>query len=120
MNIFKKKLNNNKEKLGNPKNQDSIVKTISLVTSSLVGIIFLALVGYIFTFAIIGFVNFGIENILFTDEFNPSNGQYSFWIPFFTTVLSSTIALFVAVPIGIRVAIFAKYRIRSQKQENIF
>lgn len=115
MNIFKKKLNNNKEKLGNPKNQDSIVKTISLVTSSLVGIIFLALVGYIFTFAIIGFVNFGIENILFTDEFNPSNGQYSFWIPFFTTVLSSTIALFVAVPIGIRVAIFAKYRIRSQK-----
>ncbi|AAT27495.1 phosphate ABC transporter permease PstA [[Mycoplasma] mobile] len=114
MSLFKN--NRSKEiKIKSKKSQDFNIKTLSLVVSAFVGILFIALVIYILSFAIIGFTNFGIQNILFTFDFNPSLGQYSFWLPFFTTIITSVIALLVAVPLGIKVAVFTKFRIRSPK-----
>lgn len=73
--------------------------------------LFVALVAFILIFAIQGFVNFGFTNILFKFEFNPSSNQYSFWVPFSITLVTSAIAVLIAAPIGIKVALFTKYRL---------
>ncbi|MGL4343541.1 MAG: phosphate ABC transporter permease PstA [Metamycoplasmataceae bacterium] len=106
--LFKRKNSNN-----------NIFKGFSAFFSAMVGIIFFGLIGFITYEAIKGFTNFGIVNMLFTNQFNPAEEQFSFWIPFSITLLSSFIALLIAVPLGIRVAIFIKYRISDKWEKKI-
>lgn len=81
--------------------------------------IFLTLLLFILFFAIEGFKNFGFKNILFQVDFNQSNNKFSFWIPFSVTVLTSLIALCIAVPVGIKVAILTKYRLKKSLRKYV-
>ena len=64
--------------------------------------------------AIKGFQEYGGE-ILFSGSFE----THSFWIPFSVTLLTSVIAILLSVPIGIRVAIFTKYRLHKKWRKKI-
>ncbi|MGL5357483.1 MAG: phosphate ABC transporter permease PstA [Metamycoplasmataceae bacterium] len=99
--IFEKKKRNN-----------SVFKTISIIASLFMGVVFFGLIITILLQSIKGFQEFGFKNILFTTNFNST--EKSFWIPFTVTILSSAIALLIAVPLGIRIAIFAKYRLNKK------
>ncbi len=62
--------------------------------------------------AIQGFKDYGFNNIIFTDKFNET--EKSFWLPFSVTMLTSLIALVVALFFGIKSAIFIKYRLKPK------
>lgn len=96
----------------NKKNHvNMLINWLAMFFSLFLGIIFISLFIFIFIYAIQGFSNFGLSNILFSSNFNSSIEQYSFWVPFTATILTSSIALLFAIPIGIKVAIFTKYRL---------
>ncbi len=99
--------------------RNEIAKWTSFGFATFVISIFVVLVIFILIFAIKGFSNFGIVNILFSSKFDSSKDQYSFWIPFSITLLTSAIALFIAVPLGIRVALFTKYRLHKKYRKSV-
>lgn len=99
--------------------KDKIFEYITLCFCFLVAMIFIALLVFITAEAIKGFTNTGITNILFTLDFDASGQAKSFWIPFSVTIITSLLALVIAVPIGIRIAIFIKYRINKKYQNKI-
>ena len=103
----------------NQKKYNDIAKWTSLGFSFFVITLFLVLVIFIFVFAIKGFINFGFVNILFSGKFNPSSSQYSFWVPFCITIITSAIALCIAAPVGIKVALFAKYRLPKKYRRSV-
>ncbi|WP_022935551.1 phosphate ABC transporter permease PstA [Mesomycoplasma moatsii] len=107
------------KKIENQYKLNKIAKWTSLTFSLFMILLFVVLVIFIFIFAIQGFVNFGIVNILFSGKFDASKDQYSFWIPFSITILTSLIALIIAVPIGIRVALFTKYRLPKNYRKSV-
>ena len=98
---------------------NEIAKWTSFGFSFFVIALFIVLVIFILFFAIQGFINFGIVNILFSGKFNQSNDQYSFWIPFCITLVVSTIALCIAAPVGIKVALFTKYRLPKKYRKTV-
>lgn len=98
---------------------NNIAHGTSLFFSFFVISLFIALVVFILIFAIQGFVNFGFTNILFNFNFNPSLDQYSFWAPFSITLVTSTISVLIAAPIGIKVALFTKYRLPKKYRKII-
>ena len=91
----------------------------SIAFSALMITIFLILVGFILGYAIEGFRNFGIKNILFDSKFDSSEDKYSFWMPFSITLLTSVFALAIAIPMGIKVALFTKYRLSKKYRKSI-
>ena len=91
----------------------------SIAFSALMITIFLILVGFILGYAIEGFKNFGIKNILFDSKFDSSQDKYSFWMPFSITLLTSVFALAIAIPMGIKVALFTKYRLSKKYRKSI-
>ncbi len=93
---------------------NSIVKNVSMGFSLLMGIIFATLVIFIIIMAIKGFEEYG-WNILFSGDFE----KHSFWVPFSVTVLTSGIAILASVPIGIKVAIFTKYRLSKRWRNKV-
>ncbi|MDK2819906.1 MAG: phosphate ABC transporter, permease protein PstA, partial [Mycoplasmataceae bacterium] len=95
-------------------NVNSFVRALSISFSLLVGIIFLTLFSFIFWMAIKGFQDYGWD-ILFSGNFE----NYSFWVPFSVTLLTSGIAILFSVPIGIKVAIFTKYRLHKRWRSKI-
>lgn len=103
----------------NQKKYNDIAKWTSLGFSFFVITLFLVLVIFIFVFAIKGFINFGFVNILFSGKFNHSSNQYSFWVPFCITIITSAIALCIAAPVGIKVALFAKYRLPKKYRRSV-
>ncbi len=93
------------------RNNNAFRGWIALV-SSLLGIIFITLVVFITINAIQGFKDYGFSNIIFTGKFN--DVEKSFWLPFSVTMLSSLIALLVALFLGVKSAIFIKFRMNSK------
>lgn len=89
-----------------------IFNNFTFCISLLLGIIFLLLVIFITIEAINGFSKFGIANILFTGKFNQT--QKSFWLPFSVTLLTSIIALLIALFLGVKTAIFIKFRLSKK------
>lgn len=101
-------------KILNKINNDKIVKNLSLIISILLVIIFLSIVIFIGIYSYKGFKNIGINNILFTGEFNLSINKYSFWLPFSITLLTSTLSIVIAAPLGIKTATFIHFRINKK------
>lgn len=91
---------------------NSLFGNFTFTISFLLGIIFILLVVFITMEAIKGFSDFGINNILFTGEFNQTNK--SFWLPFSVTLLSSLLALLIALIFGLKTAIFIKFRLKPE------
>ncbi|MGL5640153.1 MAG: phosphate ABC transporter permease PstA [Mycoplasmoidaceae bacterium] len=98
--------------------KDSIFKNSSILFSLFLIILFLCLIIFISIKAVEGFELFGIENILFTINFGQAVGdipaKFSFWLPFTVSILTSLIALIVAVPLGTKTAIFITFRVNKK------
>ncbi len=93
---------------------NNFVKLLSINFSMLMVVIFIIVVFFIFLMAIKGFREYG-PNILFSLSFE----KKSFWIPFSVTLLTSGIAILVSVLLGIKVAIFTKYRLLKKWRNKI-
>lgn len=107
-------MNKNLKLFQKKNNMNKFIKYLSISFSFFIGIIFIILVTFILIMAIKGFEEYGSQ-ILLTGSFE----THSFWIPFSTTVITSFIAILVSVPIGIRVAIFTKYRLHKKWRSKI-
>ncbi|MGL5205801.1 MAG: phosphate ABC transporter permease PstA [Metamycoplasmataceae bacterium] len=94
--------------------RNSLIRYLSMASSLLLGAIFATLLGFITYMAVKGFREYGFD-ILFSSNAKDN----SFWIPFSVTVLTSLIAILVSVPIGIKVAIFTKYRLHNRWRNKI-
>ena len=90
---------------------NNIAKWISFGFALSIISLFITLVIFIFSYAIKGFQAFGFANILFQGDFAATNNKYSFWVPFSITILTSLIAIIIAIPLGIKSALFIKYRL---------
>ena len=106
-------------KIKNRNQLNQIAKLSSLAFSLLIGALLVTVITFILIFAIDGFKNYGFANILFQGSFNRNEELYSFWVPFSATLLTSLIALLASVPLGIKVAIFTKYRLKKSKRKYI-
>lgn len=107
-NIFSKKIFSEK-----------MLKIISLSFTSLIIVLLLSMIGFIIWKSTLAFEHYGIENILFTDKFNFNGKENSFWLPFSMTLLTTFIAVIIAAPIGIKTAIFIKFRVKN-KYKKVF
>lgn len=97
--------------------KSNIAKIISLVVACLSGVILIGIVSFIFAKAIMGFNEYGFKNILGTSIFelnSSSSNGVSFWSPFSATLITSSIALLIAVPLGIKTSIFIKFRVNKK------
>lgn len=95
---------------------NNVGRYTSMVVSTFVGVILFAILGFILYRSILGFEYYGIDKILFSNKFNIADGNtddngVSFWLPFVSTILTTFIALLIAVPIGVKTSIFIKFRI---------
>ncbi len=91
---------------------NSIFKNGVASISLFLGLIFFLLIAFITLYAIQGFIDYGFDNILLTGKFN--DVEKSFWLPFSITLLTSLIALIIAMFFGVRTAIFIKYRMNEK------
>ena len=89
----------------------------SFGVSLLFSLIFIALIVFVIYASIPGFKFYGAINILFSGQFDLSKNKVSIWLPLSITIISSTIAIIIAAPIGIKTAIFIKYRISIKWQK---
>lgn len=122
MKTFMNKKTNSESRIKNIFIYDSISKYFTLFVSLLIGLILFGILGFILYRSILGFSVYGINNILLSDEFilNGTAGQgVSFWLPFTSTLLTTSISLLIATPIGIKTAVFIKFRVRP-KYRKIF
>lgn len=95
----------------NTKKVDNFTKFFTCGLSWTFSLIFVSLIGFIIYLSIPGFQEYGITNILFTGDFDLNNNKASIWFPLCITIITTTIAVLFAAPIGIKSAIFIKYRI---------
>lgn len=98
---------------------EKILKITSLFFTSLIIVLLLSMLGFIIWKSTLAFEYYGIENILFTDKFDFNGKQNSFWLPFSMTLLTTFIAVAIAAPIGIKTAVFIKFRVKH-KYKKIF
>ena len=113
MNIFSKVKNINKKIL-----LDNSFKYFSVLISFFVSLLLFIILGFILFKSILGFKIYGFKAILFSNKLNfDSQTDVSFWLPFAITLLTTFIALLIAVPIGIKTAIFIKFRVCRKYQK---
>ena len=103
--------NSTKKLMSKKVNQDRTSNVVTCVLSWLFALVFFALIIFIIYAAIPGFKEYGFKNILFTSTFDLNKGKASIWLPLCITILISLIAIILAGPIGIKTAIFIKYRL---------
>ncbi|MGL5308579.1 MAG: phosphate ABC transporter permease PstA [Metamycoplasmataceae bacterium] len=107
-------MNNNIQLVQKKNNMNQFVKYLSMGSSLLLGVIFATLLGFIAYMASKGFQEYGFDIL-----FSANADDNSFWIPFSVTALTSGIAILVSVPIGIKVAIFTKYRLHKSWRNKV-
>jgi phosphate transport system permease protein len=98
------------------KNADRISGTFSTTLSWLFSLIFFALIIFITISSISGFKHYGKS--IFGSTFDLSNSQASVWLPLTITLIISLLAIVIAGPIGIKVALFIKYRLPKKYQKS--
>lgn len=82
------------------------------------GVILLCILGFMFVRTIDGFKSYGFKAILGTLNFNISSTDgVSFWMPFTGTLITTFIALLIAVPLGIKTSVFIKFRVGKKYQK---
>lgn len=93
------------------------------VVASFSGVLLFGILGFIFYRAIQGFSSYGLKAILGTTNFDisgtagESGTQVSFWMPFTATLITTFIALLIAVPLGIKTSVFLKFRVNKKYQK---
>ena len=98
---------------------NNIAKWISFSFALSIISLFITLIVFILIYAIKGFNEYGFVNILFQGDFSTTTNQYSFWIPFSITLLTSLLAIVIAVPLSIKSALFIKYRLNKKYKKTI-
>ncbi len=99
---------NNHSANGAPKHQQWMDKTFYLVTASFAGLVLVLLAGILISLFIGGWEalkTFGF-GFLITDSWNPVTEEFGALTPIYGTLVSSLIALLIAVPISLGIAIF--------------
>ena len=99
---------NNHSANGVPKHQQWMDKTFYLVTASFAGLVLVLLAGILISLFIGGWEalkTFGFS-FLITDSWNPVTEEFGALTPIYGTLVSSLIALIIAVPISLGIAIF--------------
>ncbi|MGL4647128.1 MAG: phosphate ABC transporter permease PstA [Mycoplasmoidaceae bacterium] len=98
-------------------------KIATQIFSLILIVLFLALIIFISIKAAEGFKNVGFQNILFTinfsQDFTAANGEFSFWLPFSVTLITSLTSLIIAVPLGIKSAIFITFRAGKKYRKSL-
>jgi phosphate transport system permease protein len=84
---------------------DNTFKLIAQICAIAIGLILIWIVIQVFIQAIPALKEFGL-GFLFKQEWNPVKDDYGIWPAIYGTLVSSAIALLIAVPIGLGVAIF--------------
>lgn len=97
---------------------EKIAKYSSLFVSCISAVVLFGILGFVIYEAILGIQSYGFDSI-FGDQFNLSAGEVSFWLPFFATIVTTFISLLIATPLGIKTAVFIKFRI-NKKYKKIF
>ncbi|MGL5630677.1 MAG: phosphate ABC transporter permease PstA [Mycoplasmoidaceae bacterium] len=120
MNFFQKK---NKDKSINTWTQYSIFsnrifKYLTIFAAFLLVIILFVMFSFILYEAVHN-SKISLANILFTNIIDFSQKKCSFWLPFSVTIITSTIALLIAAPLGVKTATFIKFRINKKHQNKI-
>jgi phosphate transport system permease protein len=113
MQIFKDKEHN--KLLIKKQRTDVVSKTISMSLSWVFSLIFFALIVFIIYASIPGFKAYGWS--ILGGTFNMQTGQASVWLPLCITLLVSLLAILIAGPLGIKTAIFIKYRVPKHRQK---
>lgn len=103
--------------LNNKIKSDKVWKIISSLFAWFFSFIFIGLIIFIIIQSIPGFKAYGIDQILFSNEFNLANTKSgaSVWFPLAITLLVSGGAVLFATPIAIKTATFIKFRIKNKK-----
>ena len=99
---------NNHSANGVPKHQQWMDKTFYLVTAGFAGLVLVLRVGILISLFIGGWEalkTFGFD-FLTTDSWNPVTQEFGALTPIYGTLVSSLIALLIAVPISLGIAIF--------------
>ena len=89
---------------------DKVAHGCSFGLSIFFSLFFICLIAFIVYASVPGFQQFGFSNILLTGQFDLNQGKASVWLPLCVTILSAGIAILIAAPIGIKTAVFIKYR----------
>lgn len=97
--------------------QDRAAKTISSSFSWLFSLLFIALIGFIIYASLPGFEHYGFKNIIFSLDFNLADKKASVWLPLCVTILTAGLAITIAGPIGLKTAVFIKYRTPPKLQK---
>ena len=82
--------------------------TLSAIFAWFIVLVFVTVMIFIIVKAIPGFIAYGPS--LFTTEINLTNNKGGFWLPLVVSFLVTFGAIMIAGPIGIKTAIFLKYR----------
>ena len=107
--IFRLKNKNAIEKVWGKIFKNNFFKSLTFIFAWLVAILFIGIMIFVIVKSIPGFQEYGLS--IFTDQYNLSDGRAGIWLPLFITLLVTLTSLLVAGPIGIKTAVFLKFRL---------
>lgn len=107
--IFRFKNKNAIEKVWGKIFKNNFFKSLTFIFAWLVAILFIGIMIFVIVKSIPGFQEYGLS--IFTDQYNLSDGRAGIWLPLFITLLVTLTSLLVAGPIGIKTAVFLKFRL---------
>lgn len=90
---------------------DKITYSVTLFFAILFIILFLSVISFIIYGSIDGWKTYGLKGIFGTISYNLGNKQAGVWLPLVVTLLVSGLSILIAGPMGIKIAIFIKFRI---------
>ena len=102
-NLFKYKQTTNKS--------DKIAFLLTLFFAILFIVLFLSVISFIIYGSIDGWKTYGLKGIFGTANYNLERKQAGVWLPLVVTLLVSGLSILIAGPIGVKTAIFLKFRI---------
>lgn len=102
-NLFKYKQTTNKF--------DKIAFLLTLFFAILFIVLFLSVISFIIYGSIDGWKTYGLKGIFGTVNYNLERKQAGVWLPLVVTLLVSGLSILIAGPIGVKTAIFLKFRI---------
>ena len=90
---------------------DKLAFSITMFFAILFIVLFLSVIAFIIYGSIDGWKTYGLRGIFGTISYNIEKKQVGVWLPLVVTLLVSSLSILIAGPIGIKTAIFLKFRI---------